>query len=234
MQLFLNFGQHDIGRLIRTHPTMPPSTVEQKMMSIKELKDSYYADVDWVTLISSLMFSSKSQTVIKEDQIIVTNPTFITKFKDLMETTSSKTVANVIGFNIMFNDLGPNGNAYEMIKKSVSGNVTLDDCAEFLSTASIFYNAAEALYVQEYFSQEKKTKAEDILNITLNEMKLLLGDIQWMDKTTKNKAIKKVDSMLSYVGYHDEVLDKNKMFAFHDSFLEPMYSNSFITNQVRK
>ena len=67
---------------------LPPSTsmtVKQNMMSIKELSESYYADVDWVTLISSLMFSSKSKTVITEDQMIVTNPTYITKFKDLME-----------------------------------------------------------------------------------------------------------------------------------------------------
>ena len=63
------------------------------------------------------MFSSKSNTVIKEDQMIVTNKTFITKFKDLIETTSSKTVANVMGFNIMFNVLRPNGNAYSIIKK---------------------------------------------------------------------------------------------------------------------
>ena len=54
-----------------------------------------------------------------------------------------------------------------------------------------------------------------------------------MDKTTKIKAIKKVDSMLSYVGYNNEILDKTKMMVYHDSFLESMDSKSFLNNQVQ-
>ena len=123
---------HPVTQMDWVKQQLSPSTsttVEQKMMSIKELNDSYFADVDWVTLISSLMFSSKSKTVITKDQMIVTNPTYITKFKDLMETTSSKTVANVMGFNILLNSFGPNGNVFNIIKKAEAGNVTLDDCA---------------------------------------------------------------------------------------------------------
>ena len=212
---------------------LPPSTsmtVKQNMMSIKELSESYYADVDWVTLISSLMFSSKSKTVITEDQMIVTNPTYITKFKDLMEKTSSKTVANVMGFNIMLNTYSPNGNVFNIIKKA--DNVTLDNCAKFLSTATIFYNAAEALYVREYFSQEQKNKTEDIFNITVTEMKLLLRDLEWMDETTKTKAIQKADAILSKMGYNHEVLSETKMSSYHDSFLESMNSTSFVNSQV--
>ena len=212
---------------------MPTSTVEQKMMSIKELKDSYYPGVDWVTLISSLMFSSKSKNVITEDQMIVTNPTYITKFKDLMEKTSSKTVANVLGFNVMLNGYGIGGNVFNILKKTEAGNVTLDDCAEFLSTATIFYNAAEALYVKEYFSQEHRKKAEDIFNITVTEMKLLLGDLEWMDETTKTNAIKKADAILSKMGYNFEVLNRTKMILYHDSFLESMNSTSFLNSQVQ-
>ena len=38
--------------------------------------------------------------------------------------------------------------------------------------------------------------------------------------------------MLSYVGYNNEVLDTDKMFDYHDSFLEKMDSKSFFNNQV--
>ena len=227
-----------MGGLVWTHPTMPTSKVEQTLMSIKELKDSYYAEVDWLTLISSLMLSSKSKTVIKEDQVIVTNPTFITKFKELMLRTPSKTVANLMGFSILSNLLkskGTEGNfigALEILVKSEAGNVDPEDCVLFLSSATVFYKASKALYVKKYFSPGQKTVAENMLNLTMSEMKLLLGDIQWMDKTTKTKAIHKVDSMLSYVGYNTEELDQKKMMAYHDSFLESMNSKSFIENQV--
>ena len=109
----------------------------------------------------------------------------------------------------------------------------MQDCGVFLKWAMLLSQASSSLYVKKYFSSEEKTVAEDLLSVTMSEMKLLLGDIQWMDSTTKTKAIKKVDSMVSYVGYHDEVLDINKMFAYHDSFLEPIDSKSFINNQVR-
>ena len=145
-------------------------------------------------------------------------------------------MANFVGLSILTHVIGEDVSALEVLSilEKENKEFSYKDCGVFLSWATLFAKASSALYVKKYFSSEQKTTAEDILNITMSEMKLLLGDIQWMDKTTKNKAIKKVDSMLSYVGYHDEVLDKNKMFAFHDSFLEPMYSNSFITNQVRK
>ena len=64
---------------------MPPYKVEQTMMSIKELKESHYDDVDWLTLINSFMFSSKSKKRVNEDQMIVTNPTFISKLRDLLK-----------------------------------------------------------------------------------------------------------------------------------------------------
>ena len=64
-------------------------------------------------------------------------------------------------------------------------------------------------------------------------MKLLLRDLEWMDETTKTKAIKKADAMLSKMGYNLEVLSKTKMTAYHDSFLESMNSTSFVNSQVQ-
>ena len=220
-----------------TMPNMPTPKVEQTMMSIKELKDSYYAEVDWLTLISSLMFKSKSKTVINEDQLIVTNPTYITKFKELMVKTPSKTIANLIGFNILSHIIksdasGSFNGALKILSKLEAGSVDLEDCIPFLSSATVFYKASVALYARKYFRPEQKTMTEDLLNISLNEMKLLLEDIQWMDKTTKTKAIRKVDSMLSNIGYNIEILNKTQMLAYHDSFLESMNSKSFINNQV--
>ena len=221
--------------LIWTHPTLPQAKVKPTMMTIKELKDSLYADVDWVTLINSLMFRSGSKVAIDQDQIIVTNPTFITKLKELMEKTPSKTVANFIGLIILSHVIGEDISALEILSNLEKGNKEIiKDCGVFLSWATLFSKASSALYVKKYFSSEQKTLAEDILNMTMSEMKLLPKDIKWMDNNTKTKAIKKLDSMKSYVGYHDEVLDKNEMFAYHDSFLEPMNSKSFINNQVSK
>ena len=135
---------------------MQTPKVEQTMISIKELKDTYYPDVDWVSLISSLMFSSNSKAVIKEEQMVVTNPTFITKFKNLMEKTPSRTVANLIGFTIMINPINKDVNAFDILLKSEIGNLDFKECAKFLSAALLFNKAAEALYVKKHFSPEQK------------------------------------------------------------------------------
>ena len=221
-----------IHRIVETHPTMSQSKLGQTMMTIKELNDKYYAGVDWVTLISSLMFSSKSKAAIKEDQLIVTNPDFIVKLKNLMEKTPPKTVANLIGFSVMSHVISKKASALDIISKVDNGTMETKDCEIFLSSASLFSKASSALYVKKYFSPKQKTMAEDLVNKTLSEMKLLLEDLKWMDNTTKTKAITKIYAMLSYVGYNNEVLDTDKMFDYHDSFLEKMDSKSFFNNQV--
>ena len=215
---------------------MPPYKVEQTMMSIKELKESHYDDVDWLTLINSFMFSSKSKKRVNEDQMIVTNPTFISKLRDLLKKAPSKTVANAIGFSLLNNVLSYKSVAgiktLDILSKSRQDNVSLL-CDNFVSQASLFYKASEALYAKKYFSPEQKTKADDLLNIALSEVYILLEDLQWMDNTTKEKAIQKVESMIIYIGYNKEVLDKTKMTAYHDSFLESMNSTNFVHSQVQ-
>ena len=192
------------------------------MMSLQDLKSIHYDEVDWTVLLHRLMFKPNSTHIIKDDHMVVTRPSYIATLKDLMTKTAPRTVANLIGFDILLNT--------EMDALSQI-NVTEEVCIIKFKKLTLFFKATEAIFAQQYFSKEKKVKAEDLVNKSIREMKVLLSNVKWMDKTTKSKAIEKVDSMLAYVGYDDEVFDKEKMKTYHDSFLEDMDHKSFFQNQ---
>ena len=89
-----------------------------------------------------------------------------------------------------------------------------------------------SLFVQKTFDKSIRSKVQDLVDLSIKEMKLLLAEVKWMDNATKQKAIKKADEMISTIGYDDELLDPTKMNAYYDPILEKMDSNSIVNNQV--
>ena len=57
------------------------------------------------------------------------------------------------------------------------------------------------------FDKSIRSKVQDLVDLSIKEMKLLLAEVKWMDNATKQKAIKKADEMISTIGYDDELLD---------------------------
>ena len=54
----------------------------------------------------------------------------------------------------------------------------------------------------------------------------------WMDDKSKERAIEKIKANKYDGGYPDEILDKEKMEAYHNMFLvESLEADSFIENQ---
>ena len=199
-------------------------------LSLKDLKKSHYDEVDWTLLLNRLMFNKNSTSRITEDQMVVTKPSYIAKLKDLMTKTPPKIVANLLGFDIILN-------ALDVLSEDADEDADADaeaNCVNVLRHATLFHKAAEAVYANKYFSKKHKNKARVVVDKSTSAMKLLLDNIKWMDTTTKSMAIEKVQSMISYIGYDDEVFDKDKMKIYHDSFLEDMEPTSFIKNQESK
>lgn len=45
----------------------------------------------------------------------------------------------------------------------------------------------------------------------------MLNDLDWMDETTKEKAIEKANAMGSYVAYPEELLDDQILSEYYDN-----------------
>lgn len=60
------------------------------------------------------------------------------------------------------------------------------------------------IYVEEYFSAEDKENVEEMIDEILEEYKKIIGRQEWMSEATKQKAIKKLETMSVKIGYPDE------------------------------
>lgn len=79
-----------------------------------------------------------------------------------------------------------------------------------------------ALYVREYFDEESKKAAVDLVNTIREEYVKILSEVSWMDEVTRAAAIEKAESMTSHIAYPDELTDNNKLEEYYDSLeLEP-------------
>lgn len=62
----------------------------------------------------------------------------------------------------------------------------------------------DQLYVEKHFSKEAKQDIENMIKNLIESFKKRVESLNWMSKTTKEKAIEKLDNMTFFVGYPDK------------------------------
>ena len=110
----------------------------------------------------------------------------------------------------------------------------IDLASGSLSTAS------GALYVRKYFQQDSKASALDMVNRIKVEFEKILKTVPWMDDVTRVAALAKVKSMVTHIGYPDELMDDQKLIDFYknitvdeDKYLESILKiNIFGTDRA--
>lgn len=101
---------------------------------------------------------------------------------------------------------------------------------------------AGALYVRKYFKQTAKTSALEMVSAIKEEFTSILKTVPWMDDKTRESALSKVKSMVTHIGYPDELMDDKKLIEFYkpvqideDKYLESVLSiNIFGTDRAFK
>lgn len=110
-----------------------------------------------------------------------------------------------------------------------------------LATGSLSTGSG-ALYVRKYFKKESKASALQMVNAIKVEFEEILKTVPWMDETTRTAGLSKVKSMVTHIGYPDELMDDNKLTDFYktvkvdeDKYLESILSiNIFGTDRAFK
>lgn len=65
--------------------------------------------------------------------------------------------------------------------------------------------AIGSLYISHFFSEEDKASAESIVNELIDEYRELMQKSEWMDEQTKSNALATTNSMLKFIGYHENL-----------------------------
>ena len=206
------------------------TAAKMTQISIKTLKNKYF-EVDWIMLVDSRVLKSNTTPSITENTIIhLMDEGFLEKLMALLQSTNPRAVANLVALDVLTNGIHailPNETSFLSFTSFPVEEVLRTERSELY-----FGRLVAPLYVKNALDKKTKTKAQDVVDLSIKEMKLLLSDVQWMDNVTRQKAMQKADEMRSVIGYEDEILDSTKMSEFYDQILEKMDSRSLVNNQV--
>jgi predicted metalloendopeptidase len=150
------------------------------------------------------------------------------KFFELegLENAGKRRLANYIGWRIITRNVPHISeeyrDAYEENSQRIQGQKTKKQksAAQRCATevASTFPLAVGAIYVRDNIPSDQKSKA----SMMINDIKLgfgeLLANATWMDDTTYQAAVRKLDAMLSFAGFPDVLV--NNMSAIDNEYKE--------------
>ena len=121
------------------------------------------------------------------------------------------------------------------ITKLFNADIYGETKPNFPSWASVqlFRHALKSLWIPKYFPPKSKSAALEMWTTIKEDLEKVFKENTWMDKKSKQMAIDKLKAIQFHGGYHDEILQKDKMQSFHNKFLvETLEENSYVENQV--
>lgn len=71
--------------------------------------------------------------------------------------------------------------------------------------------AVGKLYVDKYFSQDAKQKAQELVDYLIKAYRVRIKNLDWMQENTKQMALKKLDKLMIKIGYPDNWRDYSKL-----------------------
>ena len=162
----------------------------------------------------------------KIEYVIVDNPGFFSKLKELWDSLSLDTWKNYIKIKLLRSASSYLSNDYIDLKfdfynKTLSGQKEIKPRWE-RAVAMVNANLGELvgkLYVDKYFTLEAKNKMSDMVVRLNNELKRRIMNLSWMSDETKQKAMLKNDAFRAKIGYPDKWRNFNGLSLESDDSL---------------
>ncbi|KAJ8668519.1 hypothetical protein QAD02_010182 [Eretmocerus hayati] len=166
-----------------------------------------------------------ANTTINDDEVIILNdPTFLAKLENLIKLTPSRTIANYLGWLLVYDSIDYLPNAFldrkhrfsEIEKGLEKREPKISTCVNEIF--AMFPASLSALYVRRYFDKADRAEALELVLRVKQQFQRTLEELDWMDNETRTAALKKIDAMDVYVGYSDELFDDQELNHFYENF----------------
>lgn len=79
--------------------------------------------------------------------------------------------------------------------------------------------ATSSLYVKNFFPEESREIASKMVGAIKSEFESTLNTTDWMDDITKEAALEKVNSMLTFIAYPNELMDDQKLIEYYQDLV---------------
>ncbi|XP_066596174.1 endothelin-converting enzyme 1-like isoform X2 [Prorops nasuta] len=206
----------------------PVYQIINSTMTIEEFQKFYNshggnhksAKIDWLETIQ-LLFKQVGIEIQKSEQLFTSSLDFFKRLPGTLRDATPRTIVNymawtTIRYMVQYVNTRfiTRGNALWYTK-----NDKLPSEEERYSTCLLHPNLYKAIsfeYVKKYFPENVKEKSQEIINHMVKSAKEAINSTGWMDETTKQKFIEKLESMVTLVGYPD---------SYNSSTIDEYYNN---------
>lgn len=188
----------------------------------------------WLEYINTLL--AGLAVVDQREVIIVDVPSYIKDFSSLVSVTPVRVQANYMLWRAAASSMGYLTEAADKIALKFSKKLTGKSeepprWRKCVSAASgSLANAVGSLYVNKYFKEDSKAEAVNMVQRIRKQFMKILREIDWMDDSTKGKALEKADSMMEHIGYPQELLDMGKLTDLYKGL--ELRSDAYLQNAL--
>ncbi|MFS0780496.1 M13-type metalloendopeptidase [Bacillus sp. 1P06AnD] len=212
--------------------------LEQKLLSFastqEELSDSnkMYARVSLnelqqmaPTIDVKKMIKAAGFTVPKE--FVINEPKMFKGYVNLLKDENLDALKTVLKLGLIesqYKNLSEDFiKAYEAFNQEMMGQAPSEATPEDVAAENVIESLGtyvSQLYVEKHFSKEAKADVEKIIKNYIEVYKERIDKLDWMSKSTKEKAIEKLDGMKFFIGYPDKWDTDLDQIEITDNFFE--------------
>lgn len=146
-------------------------------------------------------------------KIIVIEPEYLKKLNSLLEEKNLELYKNYLEAIVLRNassflsrDFEKSAFEYSKVFSGVE-KMRPDEERAFELVNDSFGDILGKIYVEKYFPKEAKADVESIVKGLINSYEKRINELDWMSKATKQKAIKKLETMNIKIGYPNKWKD---------------------------
>lgn len=227
----------NVTKILEDAENKSGSDINYFTMTIGDLRN-VSEHVDWLEMLQRL-FDSVNITLTPQEPVVLSELYYFKTLVDyITRNTSRHSSYNYMVWRIIrnFGSIAlPNMRELSFKISQASRGVKRDIP---LSTRCVYHISdvmdypAGRLYIKRFFSKEAK---KDILQL-VRELKDAFGKsirkTRWMDKSTKKHALKKLDNMVTHVGYADALLNDTYLNDMFKEVIDAKPGQPFILSYI--
>lgn len=176
--------------------------------------------IPWLEYINALL--SPFFNVSVDEPVIVSSKSFIKNLGELLNRTPKRVIANYMMWRVTAASVGYLNEAARDIQlaysKKLVGKGTREprwkECMG--SVSGSLSHAVGSMYASTFFKQDAKAAADEMVIYIRAAFDNILHNIDWMDNTTRVRALEKAAAITPHIAYPPELLIAQKLTDLYD------------------
>ncbi|XP_072019295.1 neprilysin-1-like [Amphiura filiformis] len=185
------------------------TTLLYNRMSISHLQTTV-TQFDWLRYFNLIM-KSIDNPIGEEEEILSFSPVYVTAMGDLLAKTPKRILANFFMWRVVDNTVSQLDNKLRTIRqefyKVMSGEGVQPprwkQCID--KTEMYLGQALGAMFIDEYFDEQSKSMAKEMIGDIRQALIEVLHGTEWMDESTRQIALEKARAVREHIGYDDNI-----------------------------